>query len=137
MSNFFVHFQWKSCNYIWFRGILFLFCLKLKNFPFLYILIRDSVTEGIRGKVAGVIYNYQRISLIKELRLSFYAVTWRVDLGCLSVMQRMDRANTDGFLSLSERNRNAETSHPCEWWNIHTLNRYMSENKNGKIITAV
>ena len=44
-------------------------------------------------------------------------------------MQHMDRANTDGFLSLGERNRNAETSHPDAWWNIHTSNRYMSENK--------
>ena len=44
-------------------------------------------------------------------------------------MQHMDRANTDGFLSLGERNRNAVTSHPYGWWNIHTSNRYMSENK--------
>ena len=57
----------------------FLFCLKLKNFPCLYNLIRDSVTEGIRGKVVAVIYNYQRISFIKELRLSFYAVIWHAD----------------------------------------------------------
>ena len=45
------------------------------------------------------------------------------------MMQHMDRANTDGFLSLGERNRNAVTSHPYGWWNIHTSNRYMSENK--------
>ena len=50
------------------------------------------------------------------------------------MMQHMDRANTDGFLSLSERNRNAETSHPCEWWNIHTLNRYMSKNIKNKVV---